>query len=560
MPRPVRSILFSLLRVSAFSALSALCALVSGCLSGCIGGGNSGSETTNGLAGMVRDGQNRPVNGARVVLLEEDYNGAMPEGSKRPPETRTDGRGAYLFQDLRPGTYNLEFTDTISGYRCRVPGVRIEMEAKATVGGVVVPTGSIEIPVPDFLGNGRSGYLYIPGASNFAWVDSAARTRGTVLLESVAPGDYPSLNLVVDGNSKDALVLAENLEVTSGIRTSPSPFQTWTYARKIEVGPVSSDTGISGSVTDFPLLVRLSSANFDFRQAAPDGKDLRFTGPGGEVLDFEIERWSGTESLAAIWVRLDSLRWNAPGQEITMHWGQPDAVPVSSGAKVFPAPAYATVLHLSEPDAKQPNTYRDATANGNHATADGASGTARVEGLAGYAKSFAGDLGSLTAAVPRGLSGDASFTITLWMKAGLEKGRSNILDFGLQRKFAGVHLLLRADSSAQFGAFDSAGSGETAPWQNVFDAGDYLGKWTHVAVVYDSAAKTMSTWMNGIKVSESVPQEPLQVDSAAGLRIGKALMGSAQEKPYSGLLDEVRFHASVLPAARLRLEYETQKP
>jgi hypothetical protein len=183
-----------------------------------------------------------------------------------------------------------------------------------------------------------------------------------------------------------------------------------------------------------------------------------------------------------------------------------------------------------------------------------------VEGVAGYAKAFAGDLGSLTAAVPPGLSGDASFTITLWMKAGLEKGRSNILDFGLQRKFAGVHLLLRADSIAQFGAFDSAGSGETAPWQNVFEAGDYLGKWTHVAMVYDSSAKNMSTWMNGIKVSESVLPEPLQVDAAAGLRIGKALMGSAQEKPYSGLMDEVRFHASVLPAARLRLEYETEKP
>ncbi|MBW8890361.1 MAG: DUF2341 domain-containing protein [Fibrobacteres bacterium] len=553
MPRPVRSILSILATVSALSALSAL-------VSGCLGGGNSGSETTNGLAGLVRDGQKRPVIGARVVLLEEDHNGAMPEGSKRPPETRTDGHGAYRFQDLRPGTYNLEFTDTVSGYRCRVPGVRIEMEAMATVGGVVAPTGSIEIPVPDFLGNGKSGYLYIPGASDFARVDSAARIRGTVILESVAPGDYPSLNLVVDGNTKNPLVLAENLEVTSGARTKPSPFQTWTYARKIEVGPFSSGIGISGLVTDFPLLVRLSSANFDFSQAAPDGRDLRFTDPGGKVLDFEIERWSGTESLAAIWVRLDSLRWDAPGQEITMHWGRPDAVPVSSGARVFPAPAYATVLHLSEPDTNQPDSYRDATDYGNHATADSANGTDRVEGVAGYAKAFAGDLGSLTAAVPPGLSGDASFTITLWMKAGLEKGRSNILDFGLQRKFAGVHLLLRADSIAQFGAFDSAGSGETAPWQNVFEAGDYLGKWTHVAMVYDSSAKNMSTWMNGIKVSESVLPEPLQVDAAAGLRIGKALMGSAQEKPYSGLMDEVRFHASVLPAARLRLEYETEKP
>ena len=42
--RFVRSILSRLIAVSALSAL----------VSGCLGGGNSGSETTNGLAGTVR--------------------------------------------------------------------------------------------------------------------------------------------------------------------------------------------------------------------------------------------------------------------------------------------------------------------------------------------------------------------------------------------------------------------------------------------------------------------------------------------------------------------------
>jgi hypothetical protein len=54
----------------------------------------------------------------------------------------------------------------------------------------------------------------------------------------------------------------------------------------------------------------------------------------------------------------------------------------------------------------------------------------------------------------------------------------------------------------------------------------------------------------------------MALDANGGLRIGRALPSATpnQELPFDGLLDELRFHAGVLPEGRLRLDYETQKP
>ena len=79
-------------------------------------------------------------------------------------------------------------------------------------------------------------------------------------------------------------------------------------------------------------------------------------------------------------------------------------------------------------------------------------------------------------------------------------------------------------------------------------------------MVYDSAAKTTSTFLDGVKVAESdAPAGGFQLDAAAGLRIGKALFGDT-ESDYEGQLDEIRFQAAPLTESRIRLDYETQKP
>ena len=58
--------------------------------------------------------------------------------------------------------------------------------------------------------------------------------------------------------------------------------------KKIYLNTSVSGAGVYGNVADFPVLVRLTGSVFDFSQALADGSDLRFSGPDGAHLAYEI--------------------------------------------------------------------------------------------------------------------------------------------------------------------------------------------------------------------------------------------------------------------------------
>jgi len=58
----------------------------------------------------------------------------------------------------------------------------------------------------------------------------------------------------------------------------------YTTRRKITI----DSSKIDADLTDFPVLVKLTSSNFDFSEANSDGYDIRFTSSDGTtLLDFE---------------------------------------------------------------------------------------------------------------------------------------------------------------------------------------------------------------------------------------------------------------------------------
>lgn len=65
----------------------------------------------------------------------------------------------------------------------------------------------------------------------------------------------------------------------------------WNFRRAIAVDYRQVDA----ELTNFPVLVRLTSNTFDFALAAPDGSDVRFADADGEtLLSFERESHEGT--------------------------------------------------------------------------------------------------------------------------------------------------------------------------------------------------------------------------------------------------------------------------
>ena len=107
----------------------------------------------------------------------------------------------------------------------------------------------------------------------------------------------------------------------------------------------------SASVEQFPLMLRLTSASFDFDQARPSGEDLRFASAAGKPLAYQIETWDAKRGEATIWVRIPRITGNAH-QRIQLHWGNPDAASESNGAAVFNATnGYLSVWHMDESNA-----------------------------------------------------------------------------------------------------------------------------------------------------------------------------------------------------------------
>ncbi len=530
----------------------------------CEGGGNSGSETTNGLTGVVKDVEGRPVAGARILLLPEEFNPAGSDSVYPLVSARTDGKGAYKLEDLAPGHYHVEISDSAQGTLALIQGVSMGSEGVDTVDGTLGKPGALSVRVIDFLGAGEKGYLYIPGTTALQRLDSSFRSEGAVTLKHLPVGRFSRLVLVLDASAdRKIITLAQDLEVLAESTAAVAPFQSWKYARKLAVNTQSA--GVKGAVTDFPYLVRLNAGNFDFSQAEPNGQDLRFSQADGTPIPFQIERWNAATKMAEVWARLDTVAGNG-SQSFTMHWGRGLTAPDPPGPKVFDSSiGFATVYHLDEPANQDAGGYKDATPNGNDATAMAVNPDSQSIGVIGSAKDFSGaplsTLGVLTAAMPMGFRADKAFTVSFWVKFKPTQKRQAILDFGTLATLKDMHFLIRADTLSQFGAYDAnkSSGADPATWQNVFSLAADVGAWTYVATVYDPAKAVLTSYINGVKVQETATP-PLQLDAAGGLRIGKALDTSPGDFPFNGSLDEIRFCNQALSPDRIKLDYESQKP
>lgn len=542
------------------AAVLAACIVLDGCD---LGGGNSGSETTNGLAGRVSDPQGRPVAGARVRLLAGDFD---PVASAAPPAAITDAKGSYAFVGVAPGRYNLEFSDSAQGGLSLLPNVGVPASGDNHADGTLGEPGKIRIRVSDFAGRGDTGYVYIPGTGAYVPIGTEAITEGGATLGSVPAGRFDSLVLVLtSGGARRTAVLAEGVEIAPGRMTTNAPFQTWSHSRSIPLD--TKAMGIGRDVAGFPLLVRLTAADFEFAQAASDGQDLRFSDTAGHPLPFQIERWDSAAGRAELWVRIDTVRANDAGQHVLMYWGRPGALGDASGSAVFaPDEGFAAVYHLDEAANAEAGGYEDATPNADHATAASVNPGAQVAGVIGSAKAFAGtpasSPGTLTAAMPKGFGGNASFTVSFWLRFQSVPQRQNILDFGAMGLQKDVHFLLNPDTTVQFGGYDENATGAgPAPWQAVFKLPQALARWTHVATVYDADKGTLQVYVDGVR-ADSLVVPAMAVDASGGLRIGQAIKTAAQstEYPFNGALDEVRFESRASTPERIKLDYATQKP
>gem|GEM_PF-2090209 len=327
----------------------------------------------------------------------------------------------------------------------------------------------------------------------------------------------------------------------------------WSYSSKVYLNTTSAGANITGNLSNYPLLIRLTNANFDFSQAKSNGGDLRFTDSAGNLLPYEIERFDATSKKAEIWVLIPTVVGNNNSQYFKMYWGRNPATTLSSGNGVFSSTnSYQGVWHLSEEAAGTGTAalYKDATPNALDGD-DQISATDQT-GIIGYGQDFDGTddrvtLGVGSLFIP---STSTNITVSAWFNADAFTASSDANRiFSIPKTDSNSAFSLSVSGNGGSNRIDVYNGSATNRSRSTLSA----STWTHAGVTWDGT--TFRVYLNGIL--DTSYTGTLTAGTAALARIG--IRTTNAYNAFDGHMDEVRFSRSALSADWLKLDYESQK-
>lgn len=381
-----------------------------------------------------------------------------------------------------------------------------------------------------------SGSVTIPDGSTTATIavdvlgwDATVRTVALALSEGL-------YGIYSDAASATGRILAVN---TTFVETD--------YGKRITF-TVPGYTG-SETLSDFPVLVRLSTAIDGFRYAdlAEGGADLRFVDDEGNLLPYDIDTWD-TGGTSLVWVKVPSL-----SSATTFYAYYKSANPTSmstTSADVWSD--YAGVWHFGD---AMVATQSDATGHGLTATAISTSNSSAGEtGIVGAAvcgaqTGGANNGGYLTPSYAD-YNINATFVASTWIKhIGTVNGYERVLSsksnydntYGFEIEFHSgsdttVNVRGAVGDSVQF----------TLPSQKA-------EAWNQVVFAYNG--NSVSVYTNGaLSATKSLPKSSTATTSTKGLAFGNN--ANKSEREYHGYFDEGRLRSGTLSADWIAAEYK----
>ena len=300
--------------------------------------------------------------------------------------------------------------------------------------------------------------------------------------------------------------------------------------------------GYSGSstLTDFPLLVRISPDNIDqfsYGDCAENGADISFTDVDSNVLPHEIDTWNPNgESL--VWVKLPSLSGKAT--KFTFRW-KDAAPPANDPTAVWSG--YAGVWHLGE---QEPDSYADSSGHGLTAT------NAVSAIITETCTAKAGKVGDgrwqpkLTLRIPRydSQSVGGTFTASGWFYLDERTGYESFFNHKQSwDKGSGWQCNLQNSDTQIF-----VSGSEQKDSTDCYFGSSVKGRWVHLAAVYTGT--TVILYENGKKI---VTKSGKDVAINAAKDNDRELIVGGSVK---GAVDEIRLCKAALSADWLKTENE----
>jgi hypothetical protein len=335
--------------------------------------------------------------------------------------------------------------------------------------------------------------------------------------------------------------------------------------RKLTINQLKVDSDL----TNFPVLVKLTSANFDFTKANANGHDIRFTAADGvTLLSYERERHDSVGLRAEYWVRIPAVSGTV-NTEFYIYYRTAETADGATPTAVWDVNTVAS-WRLKELGTGAVGEYKDSTINANHGRGGGGTVGAvptRVEGKIAEAQSFDGvdDRIGLGTGTTLNFGSGQGFTFEAWVRTTDAQGMivsfrddsvvgHPVIDLGIGVNSASPanpgHFmpLMRYNGGTGHAFFSST--------QNIAN-----GVWHHIVFVYDPAVNQIRAHVNGIGFTET---QTVIGSITTNLRyLGEERhwvingFGTPDQRRLNGIIDEVRISNIARSAAWVRASFHS---
>jgi len=471
----------------------------------------------------------RPSEYISNSLSDSNYSGTVAN-------TITDSKGSLSIDSLADGTYNLEINNTKS------EALLITFSINSLSGSTILRNDTLK-PFATITGK-------IDNPENFSKI--AVKIIG--LERSITPdstGVYhidnlPQSTYTLQIERTDTIVppiSITGINAQSGTTTT-IPDASWHYYMRVKLNTTASGAALDKPVYNYPVLIRLTSSNFDFTQSTSDGHDIWFIKPDYTIVPYEIERWDSTANKAEIWLRFDTILPDDSTQYYIMHWGDRlSSIPRPEKAVFDTSAGYQGVWHLGETTTGE---AVDATANRSDGTRVS---VASAEGVIGNGQQFDGSSAYIT--MKTSVDGALNFqekstwSISAWVNAGNISDEQVILGKGSTQyhlKISGKKWLLGEFRSETYSSISSEAAADS---------------WYYLCGISNNGV--FSLYINGTIVSSTASEQDTSVqrDESLAFTIGKQFSaGSISSFCYfTGIIDEVRVLNKALNPEDVQLNY-----
>ncbi|MDD1664353.1 MAG: DUF2341 domain-containing protein, partial [Methanomicrobiales archaeon] len=335
---------------------------------------------------------------------------------------------------------------------------------------------------------------------------------------------------------------------------------SWGYRKNITI----NRTKVSGTQSDFPVLINLASDTNLSAHALSNGDDIFFTDSDGNKIPHEIESYTSGSGALVAWVKVPSVS-SAENTSIFMYYGNSGAPSQQNPTSVWDG-NFKGVWHLN-------NSFSDSTFSHNDGTNQG---TTNIAAKIANGRAFDGSSQYITTS-STDLEAATDFTITAWFNPAstssarhlIWEGNSSANGWGeaIGQLSQEMHIsignyvdptLFTNDLSFFRGDTDSGRDTGTLQVSTSFTS---INNWHFVAAVVTGMGgsnPSVSLYLNGTSVGTDTGTMARTIDTSqwnTPLQFGKP---GADSRYYNGYLDEIRIANTARSVQWIQTEYNNE--